>query len=69
MRTSQIANDFSFYRRIMARHPDEQVVSDDESYKISMFYAFSGPMMKAVATACAQFAKAEASSSAGGGSA
>ena len=63
MRTSQIANDFSFYRRIMSRRPDEQVVSDDESYKISMFYAFSSPMMKSLSTVCGSLAKGESGES------
>jgi hypothetical protein len=41
----------------MARHPTEQVVGDDDSYKMSMFYAHSSPMMKTITGAVAALSR------------
>eukprot|EP00163_Fabomonas_tropica_P031709 TRINITY_DN7638_c0_g2_i8.p1 TRINITY_DN7638_c0_g2~~TRINITY_DN7638_c0_g2_i8.p1 ORF type:complete len:288 (-),score=31.06 TRINITY_DN7638_c0_g2_i8:621-1484(-) len=57
MNTPQIQNDFSYYRRMMGRHPDNQPVPDDLSYKMSMFLANATPMMHTLTTAVKKIGK------------
>eukprot|EP00162_Nutomonas_longa_P013521 comp21603_c0_seq4/m.47569 comp21603_c0_seq4/g.47569 ORF comp21603_c0_seq4/g.47569 comp21603_c0_seq4/m.47569 type:complete len:305 (-) comp21603_c0_seq4:197-1111(-) len=62
MKSPQLQNDFAFYRRVMSRHPTEQIVSDDDSYKMSMFFAHSNPMLKTLINIFNNILRSEADS-------
>ena len=57
MNCPQLPNDFAFYRRMMARFPDEQVISEDDSYKMSMFFAQASPMLHTLSQTCSKLSK------------
>ncbi|CAB3384816.1 CYFIP-related Rac1 interactor B [Cloeon dipterum] len=63
MKTPAIQNDFSYYRRTIARqrmstnddHPDAKEVSTELANRMSLFYAHATPMLRVLSDAVSQF--------------
>eukprot|EP00054_Salpingoeca_dolichothecata_P004380 m.30417 g.30417 ORF g.30417 m.30417 type:complete len:322 (+) comp14551_c0_seq1:91-1056(+) len=61
MNSPAIQNDFSYYRRTLSRKKmkndddDETIVSHEEANRMSLFYAYPTPMLKAISDATTRF--------------